>query len=188
MNIALPILLLVFCGLTFWVLSESQLKWYFKTALISSFCIFTIMFYSLIHTFLGWGAEQADMPDKVAIHWVIVKEPNKLKNFDGKIYILLESVEDTSGAFSKFFGYKRSKIEPRLFEMEYSRELHEELAKRVIPRNKKGQPVAGKFLKGGTMGKKGLGKNEKKGGGSESQEQEWHFHELLPSEVQGKPE
>ena len=79
----------------------------------SSFCIFTVMFYSLIHTFLGWGAEQADMPDRVAIHWVIVKEPNKLKNFDGKIYILLESVEDASDAFSKFFGYKRSEIEPR---------------------------------------------------------------------------
>jgi len=187
MNIALPILLLVFGGLTFWVLSESQLKWYFKATLISSFCIFTIMFYSLIHTFLGWGAEQADMPDKVAIHWVIIKEPNKLKNFEGKIYILLESVEDASGAFSNFFGYKRSKIEPRLFKMKYSRKLHEELAKRVIPRNKKGQPVAGKFLKG-IEGKKSKGGHKKKGDGSESQEQEWHFHELLPSEVQGKPE
>ena len=97
-------------------------------------------------------------------------------------------MEDTPSAFLKFFGYKRSEIEPRLFEMKYSRQLHEELAKRVIPRNKKGQPVAGKFLKSGAMGKKGFGKNEKKGGGSESQEQEWHFHELLPSEVQGKPE
>ena len=46
MNIALPVLLLVFGGLTFWVLNESSLKWYFKTACISVFCIFTIVFFS----------------------------------------------------------------------------------------------------------------------------------------------
>ena len=78
MNITLPILLLVFGGLTFWILNESKLKWYIRTALIASFCSFTILFYTLIHTFLGWGADQKDMPDKVAIHWVIIKEPNGL--------------------------------------------------------------------------------------------------------------
>ena len=44
MNIALPVLLLIFGGLTFWLLNESSLKWYFKTVCISVFCIFTVIF------------------------------------------------------------------------------------------------------------------------------------------------
>ena len=35
-------------------------------------------------------------------------------------------------------------------------------------------------------GKSGEGKTNKKGGGSESQEQDWEFHELLPSEIHDK--
>jgi len=89
MNIALPILLLVFGGLSFWVLNESSVKWYIKTACISAFCLFTIIFWSSIHSFLGWAALEDDMPDKVVIHWVIIKEPNKLTRFNGRIYVLL---------------------------------------------------------------------------------------------------
>ena len=64
------------------------------------------------------------------IHWVIVKEPNKFKEFEGAIYILLESVEGIkANEVSKFFGYESDKLEPRLFELEYSRELHEQLEK-----------------------------------------------------------
>jgi hypothetical protein len=193
MNIALSILLLVMGGLTFWILNESTLKWYIKTVLIASFCFFTVMFYTLIHTFLGWAAQQKDIPDKIAIHWVIVKEPNKLTGFEGKIYILIESVDQKNkNLFLKFFGYKGSSIEPRLHELKYSRGLHEQLSKNVIPKNKKGQPVAGKFLKGedGGKGKKGNSKNSEKqdGEGSESQGQDWFFHELLPSEIHRKPE
>ena len=72
MNIALPILLLVFGGLTFWVLTESSLKWYLKAACISPICLFTIVFWSSIHSFLGWPALEDDIPEKVLIHWVII--------------------------------------------------------------------------------------------------------------------
>ena len=34
----------------------------------------------------------------------------------------------------------------------------------------------------------GEGKNDKKGEGSESQKQDWEFHELRPSEIHQKPE
>jgi hypothetical protein len=188
MNIALPILLLVFGGLTFWLLTESSLKWYFKTACISAFCIFTVIFWSSIGSFLGWPASEDDLPKKVLIHWVIIKEPNKFTKFDGAIYVLSESAEeDDSNFILKFFGYKKNKIEPRLYKLSYSRELHEELEKGVIPRLRKGQPVMGKLSKEeGGMGKN-KGKGENKGGGSESQNQEWHFHELLPSDIREKP-
>ena len=190
MNIALPILLLVFGGLTFWVLTESSLRWYLKAACISVFCVFTIVFWSSIHTFLGWPALEDDMPEKIAIHWVIIKEPNNLTKFNGRIYVLVESIGKPSSNFlGRFFGYRKEKIDPRLYGLKYNRDLHEQLEKQVIPRLRKGQIVAGKFLKG--KKKEGTGKDGEaaikgKGGGSESQEQEWQFHELLPSEIHRK--
>ena len=133
MNIALPILLLVFGGLSFWVLNESTLRWYFKTACISVFCLFTVIFWVSIHTFLGWPALEDDLPDKMAVHWVIIKEPNKLTKFNGRIYVLAESVRvSDSNFFGRFFGYKKEKVEPRLYGLKYSREIHAQLEKGVL--------------------------------------------------------
>jgi|TARA_Y100000310_G_C20546282_1_gene745733 hypothetical protein len=133
------------------------------------------------------------MPEKVLMHWVIIKEPNKFTEFDGAIYILAESAEKETGSLRKVFGYNKDKIEPRLYQLEYNRNLHEQLQKNVIPRLKAGQPVFGKLTKeeGGPKPGFGPGKDpnfKSKGDGSESQEQEWHFHELLPSEIHRKPE
>ena len=189
MNITLPILLLVFGGLTFWILNESKLQWYIRTALIASFCSFTILFYTLIHTFLGWAAEQNDIPEKIAIHWVIIKEPNKILDYDGRIYVLIESAEDRSNPILKFFGYTQEGIEPRLHEMDYTRNLHEQLQK-VKEKLQNGQPVLGSLTSDekGKKGKKGSDeKGKNKGDGSESQSQEWHFHELRPSDFLTKP-
>ena len=191
MNIALPILLLVFGGLSFWVLNESKLQWYFKTACISVFCLFTVIFWTSIHTFLGWPALEDDMPEKALIHWVIIKEPNKLTQSKGRIYVLSESVEEPKyNLFAKFFGYQKEKVEPRLYGLKYSRSLHEQVQKGLMGKLRKGQPVPGKFTKqkgdgkNGKQGEKGKGKD---GDGSESQEQDWEFHELQPSEIHAKP-
>jgi len=189
MNIALPILLLVFGGLSFWVLNESSVKWYIKTACISAFCLFTIIFWSSIHSFLGWAALEDDMPDKVVIHWVIIKEPNKLTRFNGRIYVLLESADKSESHFlARFFGYRKERIEPRLYGLKYSRGLHEQLSQGVMPSLRKGQPVAGKLTK---QGKRAEGKGQEsemgKGGGSESQKQDWEFHKLQPSDIHNKP-
>ena len=193
MNIALPILLLVFGGLTFWILSESTVRWYVKTICISVFCLFTIIFWTSLHSFLGWPANQDDLPEKILVHWVVIKEPNKARGFNGAIYILLESAEEIKkNKISKVFGYKNERIEPRLFELDYSRELHEKLES-LKSKLKSGQPVLGKLSKEKKEGKKGQkggekGDPKKKGDGSESQEQDWEFHELSPSDFQGKPE
>ena len=190
MNVALPILLLIFGGLSFWVLTESTVKWYIKTACIAVFCLFTIVFWTTIHTFLGWPANENDMPEKVLIHWVIIKEPNKFREFDGAIYITLETAEEIKGnKIAKFFGYGNDRIEPRLFKLKYSRELHEQL-QGLKSKLKTGQPVMGKLTKKGKRGnpKMGEGKNDKKGEGSESQKQDWEFHELRPSEIHQKPD
>lgn len=192
MNITLPILLLLFGGLTFWLLNESKMKWYFKTICISTFCLFTVLFWSSIHFFLGWPALESDVPKKILLHWVIIKEPNKATESEGRIYLLLESGKYSSpDLIGKFLEYKKEKIEPRLYGIEYNRKLHEHLEKNIIPKLKKGQPVLGELTKSGEMKQSGAnnkGKQKgKDGDGSESQFQEWFFHELNPSQIQGKP-
>ena len=187
MNVALPILLLVIGGLTFWLLVESTVKYYLKIACIASFCLFTVIFWGSIHSFLGWAALEDDMPEKVLIHWTIIKEPNKTIEFDGRIYILLESAKGDDDSFlARLFGYRKEKIEPRLFALEYSRSLHEKL-EGIKGRLTKGQPVLGE-LKKKKGDKKGIGSGKEKskgndGEGSESQEQDWEFHELQPSDL-----
>ena len=103
MNIALPLLLLVFGGLSFWLLTESRLKWYLKTACIATFCLFTVIFWSSIYSFLGWPADENDMPEKVLIHWTIIKEPNKFTKYDGAIYVLVESIDKDDTNFVLLF-------------------------------------------------------------------------------------
>lgn len=191
MNVALPILLLTFGGLTFWLLTESSIKWYLKVACISAFCLFTIIFWTTLHTFLGWPALKSDMPEKVLIHWVIIKEPNKQTSSKGNIYILLESMQNDK---KPFFGYKSLSLEPRLFGLPYSRDLHEKMEKEVMGRLREGQLVAGTFSKKAGQGGKGSGKGDEgegalKGGkGSESQKQDFEFHRLLPSQIHSKPQ
>ena len=56
-----------------------------------------------------------------------------------------------------------------------------------------GEYIDGKLTKEEGGPKPGIGPGKapnfkSKGDGSESQEQEWHFHELLPSEIHRKPE
>lgn len=192
MTVTLPILLLIFGGLTFWVLNESKLKWYFKSACITTFCVFTVVFWSSIHTFLGWPALEQDVPDKVLLHWAIIKEPNKLTESKGRIYLLIESGKYSApDPLAKFFGYKKENVEPRLYGIKYNRELHERLEKQIMPKLKQGQPVLGKLTKKGEEGKSKIaGKNKGKkqdGEGSESQMQDWQFHELRPSDIQRKP-
>ena len=191
MSIALSILLLIFGGLTLWLLTDSAMKWYLKTLCISVFCVLTVIFWSSIHSFLGWPANNDDVPDKMLIYWVIVKPPNKITEFDGAIYFLIESTKDDKGVLQKLFGYNSDFIEPRLFELPYSRKLHEQVEKEMMPELIQGMPIMGSLKK--KKGKKGnsrKGKTWAKGkqsGGSESQDQEWEYHQLRPSDFLSKP-
>lgn len=199
MTITLVLMLLIFGAIAFWLLVESSLSWIAKIVSISLFCLFTVMFYFSIPSFLGWSALDKDIPEKVSIHWIVIKEPMPMANDKGRIYFLLEGFRSKyENKLLNMFGYKARKDEPRLFSIPYSRPLHEELQKEVVPRLKDGQIVDGKIVKnkGKGNGKGGKGKGNgsgkgnadgvNKGGGSESQEQEFHFYNLPPGEIQKK--
>jgi len=130
------------------------------------------------------------MPEKSIIHWIVIKEPNKIIESKGGIYVLAESVYKPDKSFIKIFNYKVEDMKPRLFEFPYSRKLHEQLQKEVMNKLRKGQPVHGRFTEKekGAKGPRGKsGKKDRDGDGSESQSQDWEFHELPPSEIHRKP-
>lgn len=192
-TVTLPILFLILGGLTFWLLVESKLSYIFKSLVIVLFCTFSISLYSSFPTFLGWGAREQDIPEIIHIHSVIIKEPNPSLNNKGGIYFLLDSIKTKyDNKFLNMIGFKSQKQEPRLFNVPYSRSLHEELEKSVLPRTKNGQIVTGKLKKssGGKVGGKGKGNGKGNGksgkGGSESLEQEFKFYNLKPGEIQQK--
>ena len=78
---------------------------------------------------------------------MVINEPAKLVDDPGAIYVLVESPTVPQNWIKKVFGYKVTHIAPRLFGLPYSRELHEKLAKEVIPALKSGKPVYGSLSK-----------------------------------------
>ena len=199
MDIVLPVFLVIILALSLWALADSKIKWYLKSLVIICLLSFSWIFYSSMHTFLGWGANQKDLPEVLTIRNIVIEEPNDRAGKVGGIYILIQqpAIEYTSKVLETF-GYNVEYSEPRLFRIKYSRQLHEELLP-VQQATQRGQIVRGtlkKMGKGQSKGRKGSGKDGKgkmgkmgksgkegkEGGGSHSPEQEWKFYNLRPSQ------
>jgi hypothetical protein len=191
--VSIVISLLFLGGIALWLLVESGIHYVFKIVVTSMFCLFTMgVFYSL-STFLGWSALERDAPEDVAIVAVQIKEPNRFSKTQGGIYLLLDSIKSKyDSKFLNMFGYTNDKKEPRLFRYPYSRELHEQLEKEVIPALKDGQVVRGKLKKGKPGEGKGKGKGDPNGKGDKegydgsNSEGLYEFHKLIPGEVNPK--
>ncbi len=206
MSIALPVLLLLIFVLAFWLVKESKLAVSLKVTAISLFFGFCAVFWYSMDSYMGWSAKDKYLPEIVTIRAVVVQEP-RLQNLGG-IYLLLQHpITKYENILFKVFGYTSEQSEPRLYKLPYTRGLHEQMQKDVIPRLQKGQSVTGKIgkRKGNNMdegdgeesedgkgkGKKGSGKGHGKahqGAGSESLEQEYMFYKLEPSYFQRKEE
>lgn len=179
-------------GIIFWLLVDSKVSVLFKILMTTLFCVFTVGVFSGLGSFLGWAAADSNLPEKVTIVAVNIKEPNVNLANKGAIYLTLDSIRSNyDNQFFRMLKYESDKNEPRMFRLPYSRQLHEQLAKNVIPKLQKGQSVTGKLTKGkGGKGKPGKGppgdKKDGKSGGSESLEQEYQFYNLTPGEIQEK--
>lgn len=185
--------LLFIGGIILWLLVESRVSAIFKIIMTTLFCFFTVGVFSGLGSFLGWAAADTQMPETVTIIAAEIKEPNINLNNKGAIYLTLDSVKSKyDDKFFKMLKYESDKNEPRIFRIPYSRNLHEQLNKIVIPKLRQGQKVTGKLKKGqdksGGQGKQGNsgGTKNQNGGGSESLEQEYKFYNLQPSEIQPK--
>ena len=198
MFISISLLLILLFTLGFWIVKESKIHLSIKILTISTFFFFGAIFCNMWESSMGWAAKDKYLPEIVAIRHVVIKEPNQELQLKGAIYLLLEVQPTKYDSFIlNLFAYKTTESEPRLFHIPYNRQLHEQLQKGVIPKNRKGQIVYGKLKnigknKDGEDGKENKGKNKdgrprnidnnkKQGNDGESLETEWQFYELPPN-------
>lgn len=190
------ILLLLLFAMGFWLVKESKIYLWMKVSCIVLFFSFCVFLAISMESQLGWAAVATNFNEVITIRSVVIKEPNKQLNFAGSIYLLLDMPPSLDSSVLNIFGHKSESIEPRLFKLPYSRNLHEELEKSVIPKLRKGQVVKGKLQKAdksnggkgdgsgksanrnGSSSKDGSGNNRF---GGESLKTEFMFYELPPS-------
>lgn len=186
MNLSLPLLLLACLALAVWTLRDSAVHLWLKLPAIAGLLLFSTVFWYASSTMFGW-ASRGELPDRVGIHWVVIKEP--MGESVGGIYILTDYASNRyDSTILALFAYRPDISEVRLYRLPYSRRLHQAMEAIVIPRLKDGQQVYGRFVRPrGQHDKDGKGRDGAKGGGSESLEGGWEFYELPPPYIRSKP-
>lgn len=188
--ITIPILLIFIGVLGFWIIAGSKGGYLPKSFAVGGFFGYIVVLWLSLSSFFGWAANPKYIYGvPVSIYHVIIDEGNKEKN--GSIYILIRSERnDYQNLILSIFGHPFDSTKPRLYRLDYSRSLHEQLAKEVIPKNQQGQSVRGMFKGGdGEFGEKGKGGQSGKGKDrDQSQKQDLKFHNLKPSHEYDKRE
>lgn len=201
--IGIPVCFLLLSVLGLWFIIHGKGYWWLKSIFILLILSFGIGLWSSLSDLSGWPTSK-DIPDRVIVHWLLVKEPSKLGNDSGGVYILATEIDSKNEAkkseISKWltpFISKQRPIEPRVYRLPYSKELHKKAgeAMRLIKANKSviGEGLAGfgsGFKEGNKKGQgqgngdgKGQGQGKTKGNGKQSslsQECEPMFYELPP--------
>ena len=191
--ITIPILLFLLIALSFWVLTDSKLPLWIRSACVVGLFGFGSIFWQNTSTFLGWAADGTMLYDiPVTLNSIIIDEPQKTS--DGAIYV---SVRQPPSIYKsrvlRMFGHPIEAGSPRLYKFKYDRKMHEALQKGPQQRLQKGQKgVRGMFKnpngekkkgeqKKGAKGEKGSeqGKGGKKGEGSHSPKSEF-WHDIVP--------
>lgn len=169
MFISLSLLLILLFVFGFWIVKESNVSVTLKVVSISLFFFFCVIVGIALDSAMGWAAKPRGLPEIVTIRSVVIKEPNPLKNYEGNIYLMLDMPPTKYDSFLlSLFGHKTETIEPKLFKLPYTRELHEQMELNVIPKTQRGQLVQGKITKGKPG--KGKGKGGKGNGEGDGEE------------------
>tara|TARA_B100000131_G_scaffold323122_1_gene379966 strand:- start:4412 stop:4963 length:552 start_codon:yes stop_codon:yes gene_type:complete len=148
MNLSLSFFIL--SVIILWMFIRVKGQWLPKAIAISLVLYFFASIDNSMDSFSGWPTKDA-VPDKFQIHWVIIDEPNRANNDPGKIYLWATDIgehkedQDLYGCSGLFLNFKKKYHgEPRVYEIEYSEEMHENLQD-AMPNLKKGIPLlAGK--------------------------------------------
>lgn len=189
--ITIPILLIFIATIGFWIIAGSKGGYLPKTIAVGSFFGYIVILWLSLSSFFGWAADPKYIYGvPVSIYHVIIDEGTEEK--EGSIFVLIKSEKnDYQNLVLSVFGHPFDSTKPRLYRLNYSRPLHEQLAQEVIPKNQQGQSVRGMFQDGeGKFGdKKGEKGNSKKGKDrDQSQKQDLRFHNLKPSHEYNKQE
>ena len=144
--IGFPVSLLFLLVIIYWFMIHVKGKVLIKACIISSSCFFFILTWQSINNLKGWSASYYDIPEKFAIHWIVIDEPSKRNFAPGGIYLLMSDL-NTKGKENITLFNRDNRKEPRLYKFQYSKELHEKMQK---------------MLKGIKSGKKYMGVRKKR--------------------------
>ena len=191
MSIAIPIGFLIIATILLWFFINTKGKLWIKIILTLVAGYYSLVTWCSLSSYAGWPTD-TELPNEFVVHWMTVQEPNKKTQDPGAIYVWITSAELSDNTIWNFLGYKPGRPEPRIYKLPYSVSMHEK-AEQVRGLLKKGKVVKGGKKKGGPGigGEGGEGKDKangdpRQGQPSLSNQQEYEFHELLPSTLPDK--
>lgn len=171
-TVGLTAMFVVVATLMLWVVIGSKGWWLLKMPVIMATVFFGLAVWYSVGSYLGWPSDH-DPPRKFLIQGVIIKEPSKVDDDPGAIYLTLRQLphpddEKNEGNWFEVLGYEGNERAPRLYQLPYSRQLHKSMTE-VQKMLQKGKKVIGEFQRGelGAKGEgdgKGKGKSKGKGG------------------------
>jgi hypothetical protein len=195
----IPLAFVTVAAITLWILISARGHWWLKAAVVLLTVTFSIVLWRSLATLQGWPVE-TDMPPRFEIKWIHTAEPNKKTGSPGAVYVWAVDLDPRTARRKPLYMRLHRKgegSEPRIYELAYSRPLHEQAEEiqqtimgggRFFGSMKKGIPgEAGSGRKGsGRMGRAG-GTDLSDGAESEAGEaasyathQDYVFHELPP--------
>jgi hypothetical protein len=170
-TVAFPIAFAIVSAVLLWFIIGTKGKWALKAFTIIMTMTISIVLWASLSDLEGWATSNS-IPEKFQLISFSVIEPDKTNKSNGVVYIWIIG-EDGNG-FS--LAGKRSG-QPRAYNVQYSRKLHEQLAE-AGEQMKRGRSIAGKSTKKGS--------GTKEGHQGMGQEQEFVFYDLPPAKLPQK--
>lgn len=122
-TLGIVIFVLLICGMLGISLFHSKLRWQAKAALIAASITSGLILWSNLAGLSGWPTTEP-LPERFLLQWMLVEEPSKNRHTTGAIYLW---ITPEAQARSPLTLYRKERLTQRLYRLEYSRQLHEQL-------------------------------------------------------------
>lgn len=158
--LAIPLGFVLLAAILLWGIIGSKGYWWLKLCAISFVMFFGVSLWYSMNTYLGWPS-RAEMPPKYMVYWAYVQEPSKRDNDEGAIFFMVRHLEEDKKNDALYaLQYQGNNKDPRLYRLEYTRDLHQQV-NQMLAGIKKGQVFIG-----GKNAPKGQGQGQGKGKGN----------------------
>ena len=193
----IPLVFFSLTALVLWFIIGARGHWALKALIILLTLHISLSVGMSIPNFAGWPSDDP-LPKKFLVHWIIIKEPDKITKHKGNIYIWATNLSGEQE--KKIEGWQQYLLsfgvqdftEPRAYRTPYSRKGHER-GDDALSKIRNGEQVMGQNNgknqgkgkgkgkgdgEGKGEGEGGKGKGGGKGGGSFSNSDDISFHDL----------
>lgn len=195
--VGIPLLFALLAALILWLVILGQGQWWLKMILVSVALFFSVAVWSSLSNLSGWPATKP-LPAKFSVHWILIEEPSALdRTKKGNIFVWATELDQDlfpkeKNELSLAVFAARHAIEPRVYRVPYSSQMHQSSLK-AMGLLRKGKPVVGQKGKmnsdaDGTgdaeteSKKKGKGRSH----GGFTPDQDFIFYELPPAKLPPK--